>query len=151
VPSPMLRPCKRAGGGAQADPCPPSASTLGGLPRCQLRRRCCSSLLGISLLPVPPADHGVWGGPGCPRRPRGASGCSERRSLSPRAPGAGCRPCPASCKRSGCTGPWLSPMPSPWLSPGWWLDPGVAVSPLSSHPCHPWGACVWLLWLGGGS
>lgn len=96
-------------------------------------------------LPVLLAGHGVLGGPGYPRRPQGAVGCSGGRFLSPGVPGAGCCPHAASCKLLGCMGPWLSPLPSHGCPQGGGWSPGVAVSPLSSHPCHPWGACVWLL------
>uniref|UniRef100_A0A8B9NJK7 Septin-type G domain-containing protein n=1 Tax=Accipiter nisus TaxID=211598 RepID=A0A8B9NJK7_9AVES len=101
-------------------------------------------------LPVLLAGRGVLGGPGYPRRPQGAVGCSGGRFLSPGVPGAGCCPHVASCKLPGCMGLLAVPTAIPWLSPGWWLVPwGSCVPPLlpslPSLGCMCLAAVAWVL------
>lgn len=96
----------------------------------------------VGVLP-PPEDpkerQGAQGEGPCPCPPE----CQEPAAIpAPQAvstQGAWDHGCP-HCRPYGC--PHGCPQ-------GGGRSPGVAVCPLSSHPCHPWGVCVWLLRLGG--
>lgn len=146
--------------GAQADPCPPFASLLGPAPLPAPLPLMFISSWCLSLPPGAPSLSsrqamgcvGVLGTPEDPEEWRGAQGegpspsppeCQELTAVpvpqAVRARGAWDYGCPC-CHPHGC--PHDCPQ-------GGGLSPGVAVPPLFSHPFHPWGACVWLLWRGG--